>query len=156
MDYEAPTAITIEQIARELITVLPRLNRIVSQQLNSSSGDESTLVQMRVLAQLCEEELTLSGLARKRAVSVQAASEHVQGLVDRGWVQRIPDPHDRRQALLHVTDEGARQLEQVRAGLREQFAPILAQLEPDETAAIHHALMALHRILFTPDSKNTD
>ncbi len=119
MDFEAPTAITIEQIARELITVLPRLNRIVSRELNSISGDESTLVQMRVSAQLSEEALTLSGLARKRAVSVQAASEHVQGLVDRGWVQRIPDPNDRRQALLRVTDEGAQQLEQVRAQLRD-------------------------------------
>lgn len=147
MDFETTTAITAQQIAHELLTVLPRLNRIVSRELNSISGDEATLVQMRVLAQLSEEPTTLSALARKRAVSVQAASEHVQGLVERGWVQRVPDPNDRRQALLHVTDEGLTQLEQVRAQLRALFTPILARLDSGETDTIHQALIALRRIL---------
>ncbi len=153
MDYEKTAEVSAEQIAHELIAVLPRLNRIISHELNSISGDETTLVQMRVLGQLSEEELTLSALARKRAVSVQAASEHVQGLVDRGWVQRIPDPNDRRQALLRVTDEGLQQLEQVRAQLRELFTPVMAQLDPSETSAIHHALIALRRILIDADAK---
>src|SRR5215216_4640710 len=91
-----------EQITRELVAVLPLLNRLIGQELRAETGDETTIVQLRVLSQLIDSPMTLSALAKKRRVSLQAASEHVQGLVDRGWVTRVADANDRRQSVLHV------------------------------------------------------
>jgi DNA-binding MarR family transcriptional regulator len=140
-------AASAEQIARELLTIIPRLNRLISREMRDQFGDDTTIVQMRVLGELSEEPLTLSALARKREVSMQAASEHVQSLVTRGWVVRVPDPEDRRQALLHITDEGMERLTEVREHIANRFTPFVERLAPHEADAIHQGLMGLHRSL---------
>lgn len=139
--------ISAANLARELLAVLPRLNRLIARELRAEFGDERTIVQMRVLGELSEAPLTLSTLARKREVSVQAASEHIQSLVERGWVIRTPDPADRRQQLLSLTDEGQQQLEQVREHLARAMTPIIEQISPAEAAGIHEGLLALRRLL---------
>ena len=146
------TAVPAEQIARELLTIIPRLNRIVARDLRAEFGDETTIVQMRVLGELAEAPLTLSALARKREVSLQAASEHVQFMVERGWVIRTPDRNDRRQSLLSLTDDGLRQLELVREHITRQFTPIIERFAAEEAEAVHIALLALRRVLLDVDA----
>ena len=135
--------VSAQQIARELLTLVPMLNRLIAQELQ----DDATLVQMRVLALLSDTPLTLSALARKRRISLQAASEHVHGLVDRGWVVRVADAKDRRQFALHATDEGRRQLEQARQLVVNRLLPALDQLSTEESATIHNGLLMLREIL---------
>ena len=141
------TAKITEQIGHDLLSVLPRLNRIVARELRSEAGDDPTLVQLRVLDRLAEEPMTLSELARRREISPQAASEHVQSLVERGWVVRIPDPHDRRSSLLRLTDEGERRLAQMRTHIAEHLSPMFARMTAHEAEATRQALLALRRIL---------
>lgn len=145
-------AVSAEQIARELLMIVPRLNRIIARDLRAEFGDDTTIVRMRVLGELAEAPLTLSALARKREVSLQAASEHVQDLVARGWVLRTPDPHDRRQAMLSLTDDGLRQLEQVREHISRQFTPFIDKFSTAEAEDVHIALVALRRVLFDADA----
>ncbi len=134
-----------ERIGHELLAVLPRLNRIVARELRGEN--DLTLVQIRVLAELSEGAISLSELAHKREVSLQAASEHVQCLVERGWVVRVPDPSDRRRFTLHITDEGRRRLNAVRDHIAYRFSSILERLTAEEASAIDTGLAALHRIL---------
>ena len=136
-----------EQIARELLTIIPRLNRIITRELRDEFGDDTTIVQMRVLSEISAGALTLSALARKREVSMQAASEHIQSLVTRGWVVRVPDPEDRRQFLLHVTDKGLERLTEVREHIANRFTPFVERLAPHEAEAIHQGLLGLSRSL---------
>ena len=144
---QSTQAASAEQIARELLTIIPRLNRIISREMRNEFGDDTTIVQMRVLGELSEGPLTLSNLARKREVSMQAASEHVQSLVTRGWVVRVPDPEDRRQALLHITTEGMERLTEVREHLANRFTPFVERLAPHEADAIYQGLLGLRRSL---------
>ena len=136
-----------EQLGHDLLSLLPRLNRIVSRELRSEAGDDPTLVQLRVLDRLLEEPMTLSELARKRGITLQAASEHVQSLVERGWVIRIPDTTDRRRSSLQITEEGERRLNDMREHVEQHFTPVLQQLTPHETEALHEGVLALRRIL---------
>jgi DNA-binding MarR family transcriptional regulator len=92
--------------AGELLDLLPVLGRIMFSYANAMGEEKATLMQIRVLSFLIENRLTVSDLAKKRRVSLQSASTLVQGLVERGWVTRAPDPDDRRRALLEVTPEG--------------------------------------------------
>lgn len=149
---ELTSELSAEQIAQELLAVLPRWNRLVSRELRSEAGNDSTMVQLRVLAALSEGTLTLSALARKREVSLQAASEQVQSLVVRGWVERVPDMTDRRQSLLMLTDEGARQLAQVREHIASHLSPMIERLTDDDINAIHAGLQALRRALATEEA----
>ncbi len=140
-------AASAEEIARELLTIIPRLNRIIARELRDEFGDDTTIVQMRVLGEIADEPLTLSALARKREVSMQAASEHVQSLVEHGWLVRIPDPADRRQSLLNITEEGLQRLTEVRAHIANRFTPFVERLAPEEAEAIHQGLLGLRRSL---------
>jgi DNA-binding MarR family transcriptional regulator len=138
---------TALEATQELLAVLPLLNRIVAAEVRREAGEETTMPQFRVLAHLSAGPLTLSALAKKRRVSLQSMSELVQALVERGWVARAPDPSDRRQALLGLTDHGRAHYERAQEQTLRRLAPLMAQLAPKELAAVRMALPALRRVL---------
>lgn len=146
------TSFPPEFISREFLLVLPVLNRLIGRDLRGENGDDTTIVQLRVLGHLIDGPITLSVLARKRRVSLQAASEHVQGLVARGWVVREPDPKDRRQSLLMVTDEGRRQFDLAQEQTVKTLLPVVEGLSADERESVHQALVALRRVLSEQDA----
>src|SRR6185295_11797511 len=135
---------TLERAGDELLAVVPLLTRLVAAEVRREAGDDTTMPQFRVLTHLAEGPLTLSALARRRRVTLQAMGELVQALVERGWVARTPDPSDRRQQLLTLTEHGCRHHQRVQAQVLAQIVPLLARLTPDEMAAVQVALPALH------------
>ncbi len=138
---------TSEEATRELLSVLPFLNRLVAAELRHEAGEETTMSQFRVLAYLMDSPLTLSGLAKKRRVSLQSAGELVQGLVERGWIVRMPDPNDRRQSMLHLTDAGRAEYLRAQEAMIRHLVPFLDTLTPAEMSAVQIALPALRRAL---------
>jgi DNA-binding MarR family transcriptional regulator len=136
-----------QEAAEVLVSMLPLLNRLVSTRLRQAVTDETSLSQMRVLRELSDKSITLSELAERRFVTRQAASLQVQGLVEKGWVRRIPHATDRRQAILQITDEGLAHWLEARHALVDYFADLFEQLTPDEFGAVREALPALSDIL---------
>jgi DNA-binding MarR family transcriptional regulator len=141
---DAGTAYTL---AEELLELLPALGRIMFSHANMIKDGKTTFMQVRVLSFLIENRLTVSDLAKKRRVSLQSASTLVQGLVERGWVTRIPDPNDRRRSLLEVTPEGKAHARLAKEQSSRHLATSLDGLEPEEIAAGEVFLAALRRIL---------
>lgn len=133
--------------ARELLAVLPLVSRIMAVELRQETGDDTTMPQFRVLSYLAEAPLTMSDIARKRRVSFQSAGELVQSLVERGWVVRMPNPSDRRQSLLHLTEDGQERYERAQAQMLERLTSYMDQLDEDEKTTIQQALQSLHRVL---------
>jgi DNA-binding MarR family transcriptional regulator len=138
---------TAEEIAHELLAVLPLINRLMISELRREAGQDTTMPQFRVLSYLADEPLTLSVIARRRRVSLQSAGELVQTLVDRGWIVRVADPNDRRQTLLHLTPLGQQQFELVSSRMLTHLIPLMDNLTSEETKAVQVALPALHRVL---------
>lgn len=58
-------------------------------------------------------EMRLSRLAELLAVDMSVCSRHVSHVADRGWVERLPDPDDRRSRILRLSDAGLEQLEEL-------------------------------------------
>jgi DNA-binding MarR family transcriptional regulator len=136
-----------EETARELLALLPIINRIMVADLRQEVGEETTMPQFRVLAYLLDDPLTLSDIARRRRVSLQAAGELIQTLVDRGWIKRVQDPSDRRQMLLHLTKEGQEQYQRAHGRMLAHLIPFMEMLSEDEISAVKVALPALQRVL---------
>jgi DNA-binding MarR family transcriptional regulator len=134
-------------VAGELLDVLPVLARIMFSHANEMGEEKATLMQVRVLSFLIENRLTVSDLAKKRRVSLQSASTLVQGLVERGWVTRVPDLEDRRRALLEVTPEGLARARLAKEHLSRYLTTFLGELGPEEIVAGEIFLPALRRIL---------
>jgi DNA-binding MarR family transcriptional regulator len=151
----AETTATLEA-TKELLAILPLLNRIVASEVRREAGEDTTMPQFRVLAHLAAGPLTLSALAKKRRVSPQSMSELVQVLVERGWIARAPDPNDRRQSLLQLTEHGRLHYERADEQTLRRLAPLLAQLSKEELAAVRMALPALRRVLTQEENDGSD
>ena len=143
---------TPEDATREVLAVLPLLNRIVGTEVRREAGEDTTIGPFRVLAHLADGPLTLSVLAKRRRVSLQSMSELAQTLVERGWLARTPDPTDRRQHLLQLTESGLAHYQRTQEMTIRQLAPLLAQLSADEMAAVRMALPALRRVLMQEEN----
>ncbi|MEU3553706.1 MarR family winged helix-turn-helix transcriptional regulator [Streptomyces fragilis] len=51
-------------------------------------------------------DMRLSRLAELLAVDISVCSRHVSHVADQGWVERLPDPDDKRSRLLRLSDTG--------------------------------------------------
>jgi DNA-binding MarR family transcriptional regulator len=142
------------ETAHDLLSILPLLNRIMIVELRQEAGDETTMPQFRVLGYLYDAPMTVSDVARLRRVSFQSAGELVQGLVERGWITRIPDPNDRRQSLLHLTDAGKQQYERAQGQMLERLSDLLDKLPDEDQAVIRRAMSLLQSVLVDDEEQD--
>ncbi len=137
---------TFHMVAEELLNVIPNLGRLMAHCAQTTGEEEATLMQVRTLFHLLDRPATVSDLAKKRKVSLQSASVHIQNLVERGWVVRLADPTDRRRSLLEVTDQGLARAQAAQGEIIEHIAGILDGLTPEELSAAQVFITALKRI----------
>jgi DNA-binding MarR family transcriptional regulator len=142
---------TPEQATHELLHVLPLLNSMIGAEMRAAAGEDTTMPQFRVLAQLSEAPRTLSALAKGRRVSLQSMSVLVQGLVERGWIERLPDPSDRRQQRLQLTRRGHTHYQRAQTRIVQRLRPLMEALSAEELQAVAQALPALGRVLSQAD-----
>jgi DNA-binding MarR family transcriptional regulator len=76
-------------------------------------------------------------------VSKQTASELVDTLVVRGYLERTADPRDRRRALLTLTDRGTAASAVVLAAAEDVEARLVAVVGAERMAHTKEALAAL-------------
>jgi DNA-binding MarR family transcriptional regulator len=70
----------------------------------------------------------------------------VNGLEKRGYVARRPDPSDRRQCLVTVTEAGREIILANRQRRDEWLTVRIAELEPAERAVLRQAVAILDRV----------
>ena len=103
-----------------------------------------TPAQVKVLLQLgTRQQMTVGEIATALAVSMPAASELVDRLVDAGHLVRTSDPADRRRVLVAATPESRRIGEALRELRQAQLRRALEQLAPEERPTFIRALEAL-------------
>jgi DNA-binding MarR family transcriptional regulator len=88
----------------------------------------------------------LSDIARDLSVTKQAASKLIDSLVMRGFVERQPDPVDRRRMSLALTDRGRAAADAVQKGTERVDADLAAQLSPTQLAGFHAGLRTLLKL----------
>ncbi len=113
------------------VRVIARLARVFETRLTSASV---TLPQFRVLAFLSEGEWAASVLAERLEVSRPSVTALVDGLVERGWVERRESPDDRRRVLHQITDEGRSVLSSSTRHLTDALDGLFDHLGPSERA----------------------
>ena len=138
---------TSHETARDLLSILPMLNRVMIVELRREAGEETTMPQFRVLSYLYQAPLTVSDIARKRRVSFQSAGELVQAMVERGWISRTADPKDRRQSLLQLTEAGQQEYERAQNHMLERISAALERLSEDDKTVIRRAMSLLQTAL---------
>ena len=111
--------------------VTARLGRVTERTLGELG---LSLPQYRVLSLLDEGKAAATALAEHLAVSRPHVTAVVDGLAERGWVERGPDPKDRRRVSHALTEAGRRALAAADEAVEARLLGLLAQLPPEPAA----------------------
>lgn len=133
-------------IADELQFVVGAL---VRQARAVSPPREVTLSQLSVLKRLDREgPHSVADVARLDKITHQSVAASVASLVERGLLQRAPDPHDQRRRLLVITEDGRKLLAERREAGHDHLTDAIAdRLSDAERADLSRALVLLRRLL---------
>jgi DNA-binding MarR family transcriptional regulator len=132
-DVEACTAL-LPPLARAMNCAITELSQAL----------EVTPAQVKVLLQLSRhEQMSVGEIADALFVSMPAASEIVDRLVEAGHVLRAPDPADRRRVIVSATTESQLAMDRLVDLRRSQVRRALLRLSPEERPVASRTLEAL-------------
>ncbi len=80
-------------------------NRIFAA-LADAGFEDISVAQMKIMGRIGEHGTRLTELAEQAQVTKQTAGYLVEQLEKGGWVERVPDPTDKRARLVRFTEKG--------------------------------------------------
>ena len=94
--------------------------------------------------------MTAASLARHSFVRAQTIAQMITVLLERGLIERQPDPASGRQYLISLSAAGQRVLDDLREPVAEIEVRMAAGLEPAQVAAAREALRSFRGSLECP------
>ncbi|MEU8520364.1 MarR family transcriptional regulator [Streptomyces sp. NBC_01216] len=88
-------------------------------------------------------DMRMSRLAELMAVDLSVCSRHAAHTVEHGWVERLPDPGDRRSRILRLTASGRDMLDELNERVTQTFARTLAEWSDDDVELLTTLLARL-------------
>ncbi|GAA2790763.1 MarR family winged helix-turn-helix transcriptional regulator [Streptomyces showdoensis] len=88
-------------------------------------------------------DMRMSRLAELMAVDMSVCSRHVTHTVEHGWIERLPDPDDKRSRILRLTTEGYAMLGELDRRVAEAFTRHLAEWSDEDVALLTTMLSRL-------------
>jgi DNA-binding MarR family transcriptional regulator len=135
----------LERLAEDIGTTAARVAREVRRPLLSQ---EVSFARMRVLALLLENgPQRIMQLALLDQVAQPSMTIMVDGMEQLGWVERNPDPTDRRAVLVSLTPAGAAEVKRVQGIRSRALAAQLAEMADDDIDQLQAAVDAFHRLV---------
>jgi DNA-binding MarR family transcriptional regulator len=102
--------------------------------------------QLAALAALEKHTMTPGELAEHEKVQPPSITRVIASLEERGLIQRMPHPSDRRQVVLTVTDQGRDVVRKVRQLREAWLARRLRDLSPAERTILRDAVPILEKL----------
>lgn len=138
---------TLDACARELLDVVPLVMQDLRQTMRSHRSPDLRVPELRSMAFLRHfPGSNLTDLAEHIGVSLPSMSKLVDALALRNYLDRQPDPGDRRKVRLFLTEEGAAVLARAREAAKTAFTAKLARLQPEEVATMTAGLQLLRSL----------
>ncbi|MEZ5816235.1 MAG: MarR family transcriptional regulator [Hyphomicrobiaceae bacterium] len=145
-------------LTRSLGFLLADVSRLVRRRFDSrASGLGLTRAQWRVLAQLRRREgINQASLAEILEIEPITLGRHIDRLVEKGFVERRPDPADRRAWQLHLRSEVQPVLDRLREMSRLTSREALADIPEAETDRLIELLLKIKGNMLALDAAETD
>jgi DNA-binding MarR family transcriptional regulator len=132
---------------QRLTDAVTRLRRALRSSIRTDYPWESLpMAQVELLQTLTAGPLRVGELAARQRLAPNTVSGLVGRMLDAGFVDRQPDPGDRRTARIALTEAGHRQLADWQRAHEHRLASALAALAPEDSAAVLAALDGLERL----------
>ena len=134
-----------QSAAGAILRVIPKVMRVLASEIRQQPGGLAP-AHFRVMLMLTKQPRSLSDLAASQSVSLATMSKSISVLVDRGWVNRRRDLHDRRKLALEITDEGKVALREVHMRAEAHFQELLAGVNETHCREIQRGLELLNDV----------
>lgn len=135
----------VGELAHRLRPAVMRLARLLRQTRDDSVDlNPNQLSAMAVL--LIDGDALMGELAARELVQPPSMTRIVNGLEERGYVERRPDQHDRRQCRVCLTDAGRAVLAANRKRRDEWLAVRLEQLDEAERRTLDAAVAIVAKL----------
>lgn len=141
-----------------LETTIPRYIQTIRRALDDVDDAAAlTLPQFRCLKAIAAQGVTLTThLARQIQVTVPTMTSRLDGLVERGLVQRQPDPLSRRQVRVSLTAAGDALLARYQAVIAARLSEVLSPLSTESRARLLVALDDLDTALMAAAERRVE
>lgn len=144
---DASNSATAADCARQVLDVVPAVMRPLRQQMRSHRAAGLSVPQFRALCFVERYDgASLSAVAEHLDLSLPTVSRMINGLVQRGFIQRRASEDDRRHVSLSVRPRGQAVMRQARAATQDFFAGKFRSLTLDERHALVTAMAALRHV----------
>ena len=117
--------------------------RAIMQRLSAAGYDDVPRNGSYVLGGMVNHGGSAGDLVRHLGVSKQAASQLIDTLVVRGYLERKVDDADRRRVVVTVTKRGEGAAQAIDAGVQWVDSQLASMISPDELAGLRAGLTAL-------------
>jgi DNA-binding MarR family transcriptional regulator len=136
-----------------IMRCLRRIMRAVDVQSRRLAAEYSITGPQVICLQTLHDDGPMTATALAKLVHLSSST--VVGIIDRleqkGWVQRERSQTDRRQILIHVTDEGRDLLARVPSPMQDRLAQGLAELPEKEQNRLATSIERIVELLELPD-----
>jgi DNA-binding MarR family transcriptional regulator len=138
------TAADPGRCAEAVMDTVPLIMRFIRSNLQDEEGDLPSVSQIRVLACLTANPgASLSDVAKYINVTKATASNMIARMVDKGLVQRLEDPNERRCVVLNATSAGSEIYLTARQHAQKAVVDVLQSLSEEQKTKITEALELL-------------
>ena len=144
MAQNIPDPALIADIADLLHRVTHQMRRATRSQLDPLRVTWSQVRALRTLSR-GDAPLRMSELAERLRIARRSATSIVDELVERGLVERLPDPSDRRAVTVAVTPDGAAVLDELDQRRRDAAAQLTTTLNEQELSTLRDLLRRLEQ-----------
>jgi DNA-binding MarR family transcriptional regulator len=143
-----------KSVSRALLDSVPSAMRAIRAEMRSRRGADLPLPHFRALLFLQRNAgAPLKAVADHLGLTCPTVSKMIQGLAERGLVERPDSKTDRRRVALRLTPKGNALVDRVRAETASALAEKIASLPAPERAHLAAALQTLDKI-FRPASSS--
>lgn len=136
--------------ADRLLQVLPHLPKMVAQAVKDHSANTQyklSFSQFHILKHLAEGECLSTELAKHLHVTSPTVTSIIDGLVERGLVERRHDPANRRAVPLTVTPKGRELVDTLTVAARDVVVEIISSMPEEEKQKLFESLGALQQAM---------
>ncbi|OLP19849.1 hypothetical protein BST81_03485 [Leptolyngbya sp. 'hensonii'] len=138
---------TPEECAADLMEAIHPIMQFIRMEMRSHRSPTLSVPQFRVLAFLNHHPgASLSEVAEHLGVTRATASTMTDRLVQRGLVDRVESPFERRHIMLKLTELGNSQLQQMQEVTCSRISELLGGLTSEELTRMSETLVKLEKI----------
>ncbi|MFI7674578.1 MarR family winged helix-turn-helix transcriptional regulator [Actinophytocola sp. NPDC049390] len=140
--------VTDDQLNTGLLLYIPYRwleNRVITA-LREAGYDDITTAQMKIMQRVGPDGTRLTDLAEQAQVTKQTAGFLVDQLEKAGWVERVPDPTDKRARLVRISGRGKAAIPIAAAAVAEVEAEWAAHLGKRHMAQLRQILTRLREV----------